>query len=416
MVRDYDVIVVGAGIAGLMTAARLAMSGKRVAVFERGLIGARSTAGNHGTIHSGALHARDHAEIVPACAEAVELFASAFPGALVARGAYYFGRAACLAQHAAGWERLGCRFRWASGEELEGLFRRDRSRDLRFALVDDLAMSSRRVVTELLCLCWHLGVDVHPRAAVNDVLVERGEAVGVALSGRGEVTAGEVVLCAGLGLRELAERRSLRMLDSLRPRFDMVAAFKASGLERSIVSLEHGGPMIAPTAGGALLASVHGGAQPLGHPHHRGSVPVVKMFELVERMRFYFRDGLIGYHTGQATMCSRMELDRGGPDAWGIEPRSAIVDHGREDGIARLWTLVPGKLSLGFHASRDLASRLLDAPLGLPLPRAPLDRMIEADAIVEPSPFGAGAGGAPAAAARGSAPAPSRAQRASEPA
>lgn len=412
MVRDYDVIVVGAGIAGLMTAARLAMAGRKVALFERGLIGARSTAGNHGTIHSGARHARDHAEIVPSCVEAGALFAAAFPGALVARGAYYFGRAACLEQHAASWERLGCRFRWASHDEAPPLFRRDRVRDLRLAYVDDLAVSSRRIVTELLCLDWHLGVEVHPRVAVNDILVERGEAVGVALAGGGEVTADEVVLCAGLGLRELAERRSLTMLDRLRPRFDLVAAFQVSGLEHSIVSLEHGGPVIAPAAGGALLASIHGGTQPLAHP--RGAVPVVKMFDLVERMRFYFRDGLIGYHTGQATMCGRMELVRGGPDAWGIEPRSAIVDHGREDGIAHLWTLVPGKLSLGFHASRDLASRLVGVPLGLPLPRAPLDRMIEADAIVAPSPFGAFAGDAPVPAARVRAPAPSRALCASE--
>lgn len=387
MHRDYNVIVVGAGIAGLMTAVRLAMAGKKVALFDRGLIGSQSTTSNHGMIHSGALYAKDHPEIAPLCGEAVGLFSAAFPDALIARGAYYFGHRACLENHAVFCERLHCPFRWVPRAEVEHLFHGDRIADLVFGFVGDLAVSSRRIVLDLLCLCWQLGIDVHPRASVKDILVDRGHTVGVALAGEGEVSADAVVICAGLGIRELAQRRSLRMLERLKSRLDMMVAFKGSGFPRSMVGLEYGGPAVAPTADGTILASLHGGAQPWVKDMRRWSVPVAKVLDLIERMRFYFRDGLVDYDSGHAYMCSKTELATGNADLWGIEPRVAIVDHGREDGIAHLWTLMPGKMTLGFHASRDLASRLLDAPVDLPLPRSPSDRLAEAETWVDSCPW-----------------------------
>ncbi|MGF6889204.1 glycerol-3-phosphate dehydrogenase [Nocardia sp. GAS34] len=45
---QYDVLVVGGGVTGLMVAVRLAGPGVRVAVLERDLLGAGATTHNHG--------------------------------------------------------------------------------------------------------------------------------------------------------------------------------------------------------------------------------------------------------------------------------------------------------------------------------------------------------------------------------
>lgn len=61
------IIVVGAGIAGLATALRLAESGLPVTVFEAAQIGANASTRNQGWLHSGAWFARGDLEFARAC-------------------------------------------------------------------------------------------------------------------------------------------------------------------------------------------------------------------------------------------------------------------------------------------------------------------------------------------------------------
>ena len=72
-------------------------------------------------IHSGALYAKLHGNIVRDCAEAGELFASTFPAALVARGAYYYAHKQCVEHHAVMWDRHGVRYRWAHRDEVDAV-------------------------------------------------------------------------------------------------------------------------------------------------------------------------------------------------------------------------------------------------------------------------------------------------------
>src|SRR5579871_5523569 len=71
---DYDYVIVGGGISGLMTALRLASGGARVGLFEQGALGSEASTSNHGMIHSGALYAELHPDVAALCLEANTLF------------------------------------------------------------------------------------------------------------------------------------------------------------------------------------------------------------------------------------------------------------------------------------------------------------------------------------------------------
>lgn len=55
----------------------------------------------------------------------------------------------------------------------------------------------------------------------------------------------------------------------------------------------------------------------------------------------------------------KVEFATGRHDAGGGEPYYAVIDHHRVDNIPNLWTLIPGKFTLAFHASRSVAENLL---------------------------------------------------------
>ena len=57
-----------------------------------------------------------------------------------------------------------------------------------------------------------------------------------------------------------------------------------------------------------------------------------------------------------------------GNDTWATRPAFGCLNHERLDGIRQLWSLIPGKWTLGFHATQRLVSQVLHEPVGLPLP------------------------------------------------
>lgn len=108
MMRDFDSIVVGGGVAGLMSALRLAEAGQRVLLLERDKLGCGATAGNHGVIHSGALFAGLHPEIVVDCKEAQHAYRSSFPGVeLSCPRSWYLARPSRLRTFRSLWKQFG---------------------------------------------------------------------------------------------------------------------------------------------------------------------------------------------------------------------------------------------------------------------------------------------------------------------
>jgi glycine/D-amino acid oxidase-like deaminating enzyme len=101
-------VVVGGGVVGLMTALRLGSCGWRVAMVERDQLGSGATLSNHGIVHSGALFAPLHPEIVPACYAAQSAYEVSFPAALVdVRPAWYPATPPRLAELEKRWAELG---------------------------------------------------------------------------------------------------------------------------------------------------------------------------------------------------------------------------------------------------------------------------------------------------------------------
>jgi hypothetical protein len=80
--------------------------------------------------------------------------------------------------------------------------------------------------------------------------------VAISQSGR------DVVLCCGISTRELLRGCGSGLWSRVRSRLDMMVCLRNLALRRPILGLEYGWPTIAPTAGGVVLVSRYGGAQP----------------------------------------------------------------------------------------------------------------------------------------------------------
>jgi glycine/D-amino acid oxidase-like deaminating enzyme len=388
MADRYDCIIVGGGIAGLFTAVRLASHGLRVALFEKNRLGAQASTSNHGMIHSGALYAELHPEIVGLCAEAVSLFRQTFPSALVSSdNAWLFGSSERLEYFFRLWEQQGVAFHEVDVQEAGQIFRTENLPGFTYASTEDQVVSSRAILVDLALICMRLKVEIFTESPVSSVLVEGTRAVGVRL-GSGEVISSSlVILCSGLGTSSLFKTLSLGTMDRLKSRLDMMVAFKGRGLTRSILCLEYGGVTIAPTCEDTVLTSLYGGSQPWVREYRRWAVPLERAVEITNQLHHYFRDGLLDLSSGLAYMCSKTEVCSGHADPWGVEPGFLVIDHSREDNIENLWTVIPGKMTLAFHASRDLVSQILRTPVNLTIPNDKSDSRDKAELMVETPPW-----------------------------
>lgn len=364
----WDTIVVGGGVAGLMSAIRLAALGDRVAVFDQGLIGGQATTGNHGIVHSGAFYAKWHPEMVPYCQDAVALYTKTFPQAVLALRSYGYGLPENVDDMISHWERLRCPYEHVAAEEVAYLFNDDCLQRRVFVAGNDASMSTRLIVVALAALARSCGVALFPHCAVAHLRVHGGRVVGVTLNSGGHASARRVVLCAALGTWALTREVGIRLEGRLRSRLDMMVAFRGEGLRNVVLSHDFGGPNVAPAPGGVVLASPYGGEQPPVNRYRRWSVPLMKVLSLVHDLEANFREGLIELDSAHAYMCSKTEYTGRCVDQFGGQPGFAVIDHEVEDGVGHLWTLMPGKMTLAFHASHALASMLTSRDLPLELP------------------------------------------------
>ncbi|WP_280311835.1 hypothetical protein [Nocardia abscessus] len=77
---------------------------------------------------------------------------------------------------------------------------------------------------------------------------------------------------------------------------------------------------------------------------------------------------MIDHDGGVAWVCSKTEHTGAQRDQWGTAPNYAVIDHCTKEGIRGLWTVLPGKMTLSMHASRDVVSHITGsrAPLDMP--------------------------------------------------
>ncbi|WP_067837333.1 NAD(P)/FAD-dependent oxidoreductase [Nocardia lijiangensis] len=372
MTRTVGCVVAGGGIAGLMTATRLAAAGWRVVLLERGLLGSGATTSNHGMIHSGALYARWHPEIVTACKQAQLAYQSSFPECLVAtESCWYVAHSQTLYTYRTLWRRHDIVHRNVDTREIRELVR-DEGRDVQACAVGELVIDTHALLAELARRCLALGVEIAVASGAQRIVVENGVVQAVDTA-QGSICTSNVVVCAGIGAKQLLEESGSVIGGQLRSRLEMMMAYPGQ-LRRPIVGLEFGWPALAPAAAaGTVLASRYGGVQRWVDRPGRWPVPAAEAAALDGELADWLVPGSIDHGGGVAWVCSKTEHTGAQRDQWGTAPNYAVVDHSAQEGITGLWTLLPGKMTLSLHASRDVTARMtgITPPLALPAQRRP---------------------------------------------
>ncbi len=365
---DYDYAIVGGGISGLMTALRLAKCGFRVGLFEKGDIGSEASTGNHGMIHSGALYSELHPDVAILCREANTLFRQTFSDAMLPlEDTWYFASQHRLEQFKQLWRLQGIPFDEVERSAWSTLLHLKHSFDLACASLPDFIISPRRILVEMVQMCLDAGVEIFPMTSVHKVIINQGAATAIRVGVRETVSAHNIILCSGMGLIPLLKHLESRAWDQLRPRLGMMVLFDNERLNRALLCLEHGGPTIAPTYSSPVLVSLFNGVQPGIRRNGKWPVAVAQVDEVVKQVKTYLQDDVLSLETGKAYVCSKTEIAVMN-NSWSTKPTFVCMDHEHMDGIKHLWSLLPGKWTLSFHATQSLVSQLLHEDLGLSLP------------------------------------------------
>ncbi|QIS23427.1 NAD(P)/FAD-dependent oxidoreductase [Nocardia terpenica] len=364
----YDCVVVGGGVAGLMTAARLSRYGAAVGVLERDLLGAGATTRNHGMVHSGALYARWHPEVVPTCLQAQAAYRSSFPKAISdIDTCCYFGTPATMGDYATRWRRDNLAAHEIDTQQLCELLTLTGQPPVQGFAVQELLIDTPALITDLAARCVADGVDLLLGTRVSRVVTADGAVRGVDTT-TGSIDAANVVVCNGIGTHSVLEQSASQVTGELRSRLEMMMAFPGE-LPCALIGLEFGWPALAPAAaGGVVLASRYGAPQRFVRGPARWPVPTADTVALTGELSQWLRPGLLDETAGVAWMCSKTEHTRGSGDQWGTEPNYAVIDHRDRDGITGWWTVLPGKMTLALHASRTVAQAVtgIEPPLAMP--------------------------------------------------
>lgn len=366
MAIGLDCVIVGGGVTGLMTAARLAESGRRVRLVERDLFGAGATTSNHGLIHSGALYARWHPEIVATCRQAQLAYRSSFPDCLVsAEKCWYFATSQTLHTYQSLWRSHDIVHDRVDPRDLGEVFR-TAGRDIAACAIEEVVIDTRALLTVLAARCLDLGVELSVGLTADRVVVEDGQVRGVG-TGDGLVRAPQVVLCAGIGTRDLLDGAGSIIGAELASRLEMLTAYPGQ-LLRPVIGLEFGWPALAPAAAvGTVLASRYGGVQRSVRRRERWPVPTAEAAALDRELADCIAPEVIDHAEPVAWVCSKTEHLTRDQDQWGTSPNYTVIDHHRREQIVGLWTVLPGKMTLALHASREVAAAITGemAPLGM---------------------------------------------------
>lgn len=360
MPHAYNAVVVGGGVAGLMTAARLARAGWKVALLESSLLGAGATTANHGIVHNGAMYARWHPEIVTSCLMAHDAYATSFPSCVVAnQPCWYVAKPKTLWEYEKAWRRHDLVYENVNPRELHELLNDPDTHDVQAATIEQHLIDTRALITDLAARCLVAGVDLKVGVAAHHVVRGPCGTVTGVETAQGLITAPIVVVCSGIGTRQLLERSGSRAATELTSRLEMMCAVPGD-VPHPIIGLEFGWPALAPAAvSGTILASRYGGVQRFVQGGGRWPVPAAEMAELTREITQWVRPGLIDTTGAVAWVCSKTEHTAGTADQWGTEPNFSVLNHGARDDARGWWTVLPGKMTLALHASQQVTAEIL---------------------------------------------------------
>lgn len=356
-----DTIVIGGGIAGLLTALRLARAGQEVTLIEADKLGSGATSANHGMLHSGALYVRRHGHIISACQESHEAFTTLLGDDPVTSEEVVYVVP----------QGDGDRFVAALGEyqiphaplaadavpELPAEVARSRT----LVSVGERTISSRHLIEVLAGQCIGAGVQIMTGIVVDRIVRANGRVAGVVAGADEQLGAQQVVLAAGLGTGALMAGVGSRHHAQLRSRLDMMLHFPRASLGRGLVFAEIDGPVVMPASGGGALASFFGGVQPQIAGRRDFAVDLDKASLLISETKRALAPGTVEPAGSVAYVAGKTDYV-GAPHTENavVNPGFHVIDH-RDEGLAGLHTVITGKMTLGFHASRAVARAVLRA-------------------------------------------------------
>jgi glycerol-3-phosphate dehydrogenase len=380
-----DSVVIGGGIAGLLTALRLARAGHQVALIEADRIGAGATCANHGMLHSGALYVRQHPQIVPHCRQAQPAFTALFASAeLTAEPAVYVVPPADAGAFLAGLDAFQIPHGRLTADAVDELPRAAAASHV-LVTVRERVFSSRRIVEILTGQCLAAGVRVLTGIAVDRITRTQGRVSGVMLGMAEHIPADSVVIAAGIGTPALLARAGSRHHSQLRSRLDMMAYFPQSRVRRGLIFAELDRGVVMPSPTGGALASFFGGVQPRITGRRSFAVDLGKATSLLAELQQALAPSVVDHRGGVAYVAGKTDYIASPHTENGVvNPGFHVIDHGYEDHLAGLYTVITGKMTLGFQASKAAADRILrdDVDLNLKLVHA---EPVSADLVaVEP--------------------------------
>jgi hypothetical protein len=362
-----SIAVVGGGVAGLMTALRLAHAGNRVTLFESDLIGSGASLDNHGFIHSGALYAEIHPEVTAPLRAAGALFQKTFPSAVTRKSTWYVTDSHRLNALCNLWEQQQIPFHHLESSDLDGIVH-PVARLYQGVEVPELNVSTRSVLLSLTRLCVSMGVEIRVNCPVVRIRWASRNRVDLVFGSAQTMTFDTVVLANGAGIAPLLRAAGCRSAARIKARLCTMVAVSNAGLVQPIVWHQKGGLSVAPVTDDVLLVSLFGGEQRPVNETRKWSVPVSNVNSIVDRLISLLHPSTYSLENWRAYTSVKVEYAAGFADAGGGEPNFAVIDHECDDSIPNLWTLIPGKFSLAFHASRSASERILDSDLELTLP------------------------------------------------
>jgi glycine/D-amino acid oxidase-like deaminating enzyme len=232
--------------------------------------------------------------------------------------------------------------------------------------------SSRRIVTTLTGQALAAGVTIITGAAVATVTQAPGKVTGVVIGAEEHLQARHVVIAAGTGTTQLLAGLGSRQLPLLKSRLDMMIHFPVARMTRGLIFAAHDRPVVMPAIGGGALTSLFGGTQPSITDRRTFPVDLGKATPLLRETVQALTpgtveaDGAVAYVAGKTDYVGSVHAENGI-----VNPGYHIIDHGAAEDLRGLYTVITGKMTLGFHASKAAADHILGTDLPLVMDREP---------------------------------------------
>lgn len=360
MSNRYNTIIVGGGIAGLLTALRLAQAGQRVLVIEKDRIGTGATFSNHGMVHSGALYVRQHGHVVRSCQEAQEAFSVLVPSAEIATDdSLYIAAKNDIDEFTEKLDAYNFSYTATSLHDAPEV-NANVLVEYQAILLKERVFSSKKILEEMLSACLAVGVEFSLGSKVSKILRESGKVRGVIVGLEQTILCDNLVIATGLGLTQLLKSIDSYYCQFLKSRLDMMVYLPHSTLKRGLIFADLDKPIIMPAKHNTALGSFFGGVQPPINGDRKFPVEFGKSQLLVDMMNTYFDHTIVNTQDAVFYTCGKTDYTGNDTTEKGfIDPGFHIINHKEKDNIEGLYSVITGKMTLGFHASKAVADYIL---------------------------------------------------------